>query len=486
MTEQGLKEKTIASLLWKFSERLASHLVTFIVTIILARLLLPNDYGIVALAMVFVNIANVFISSGLNTSLIQKKDVDNIDYSTIFYATVVLSVIIYLILYAIAPYFAELYDNPEIKGVLRVLGLILPLSSFNAIQQANVSRNLNFKYFFFATLSSATLAGLIGVILAYCNLGVWALVGQQLSNITFNTISLYAIVKWHPLLIFSWKRFGNLFTFGANLMIANFIGAIFNQLRNFVVGTKYTPTDLAFLTTGDAFPSIISNNIDASINSVLFPALSKVQNSKEDVKRALRRAMMTSSYIVNPALLFLMATADNIVLLLLTEKWIFSVPYIRILSFGYCIGTLAAANLQAINAIGRSDITLKLEFFKKPFFLIIILVTMYISPMAIAIGTSLYNFVSLAVNLYPNKKLIDYGLTDQLKDVLPQFILSIIVSVFVYVCGLIIPNLHLAILIQLITGISLYILLSKILHLESYEYIMVNVKQLKDKFSKNR
>ena len=471
MSTQQLKSKTITSFIWRFSERLASHFVSFVVTIVLARLLMPNDYGIVALAMVFVNIANVFISSGLNTSLIQKKDVDNIDYSTIFYATALLSVVVYGGLYVGAPYFAALYDNYEIVEVLRVLGLLLPLSSFNAIQQANVSRNLNFKYFFFATLFSAILAGIFGILLAYFGFGVWALVGQQLSNITFNTITLYSIVKWHPQRVFSFERLKQMLGFGVNLMLANFIGAIFSQLRNFLVGTKYTPSDLAYMTTGDSFPSLISNNIDASINTVLFPALSKVQNNKEDVKKGMRRAMMTSCYLVVPALFLLIAIADHLVIVLLTEKWAFSIPYLQILSLGYCFSILSNANLQSFNAIGRSDITFKLEFVKKPFLLLILFITMQISPLAIAIGTTIYSVIALIVNLYPNKKLIDYGILEQVCDVIPQFLLSFIMAVVVFLVGLIDMNMIALLIIQVVVGMVMYLAMSYYCKLESFVYL---------------
>lgn len=482
INNQQLKSKTITGFIWRFSERLASHFISFVVTLVLARLLMPDDYGIVALAMVFVNIANVFISSGLNTSLIQKKDVDDVDYSTIFYATAALSIVVYGLLYVGAPSLAKLYDNNKIADVLRVLGLILPLSSFNAIQQAIVSRNLNFKYFFIATFISAILAGALGIALAFYDFGVWALVCQQLSNIAFNTIALYSIVKWHPQQVFSFERLKQMLGFGVNLMLANFIGAIFNQLRNFLVGTKYTPSDLAYMTTGDSFPSLISNNIDASINTVLFPALSKVQNSKTDVRRGMRRAMMISSYLVVPALFLLIAVADHLVLVLLTDKWIFCIPYLRILSLGYCFSVLSNANLQTFNAIGRSDITFKLEFIKKPVLLMILLGTMQISPFAIAIGTTVYGIVALIVNLYPNKKLIDYGIIEQLKDVIPQFLISIIVAFLVYSIGFIDMNITVLLLIQILTGVFMYILISFSLRLESFLYLKSLVKEYKSKF----
>lgn len=471
MYSQDLKSKTIKGFIWRFNERLISHLINFVATLVLARLLMPEDYGVIAIVMVFVNIANVFVINGLNTALVQKKNVDDIDYDTVFYATLILSSILYLILYFMAPYIALYYNNTEVSKVLRVLGLLLPLSSFNSVQNAKVSRNLNFKYFFFVTSISVLISGFAGVLLALCDYGVWALVGQQLSNVILSTIFLSSIIRWHPKIRFSYNRLKGFINFGGNLMFASLFGTIFNQLRNFLVGMKYTPADLAYMTTGDSFPSLISNNIDASINAVLFPALSKVQDDRNEVKQGMRRAMMSSCYIVVPCLFMLIGIADKLVLLLLTDKWIAAVPYVRILSVGYCFSILSNANLQSLSAIGRSDIVLKLEFFKKPFLLLILLVSMHISPLAIAGGTTIYSFIVLIINLYPNKKLINYGLLEQFKDVTPQFFLSIIMSIVVFVIGYVNLNIIFVLSIQIISGILIYIGLSHLFKLQSYMYL---------------
>ena len=478
-SKQELKSKSISGFFWRFSERLASHLVMSLVTIVLARLLMPDDYGVVALAMVFVNVANVFITNGLNTSLIQKKEVDEFDFSTIFYATLLLSLGLYLLLFLLSPLVAEIYDNDKVCNVLRVLGLFIPLSSFNSIQQAKVTRNLDFRKIFVATLCGSILSGCLGVGLALIGFGVWALVGQQLSNIFFNTITLSFIIRWKPKPIFSIDRFKNMFGFGTNLMFASFIGSLFNQLRNFIVGLKYTPSDLAYFTTGDMFPILISNNVDVAINSVLFPAISKIQDNMEDVRKAMRRSMMTSSFIVVPALLTLAVVADKLVLVLLTEKWFFCIPYIQILSIGYCFSSLGTANLQAINAIGRSDITLKLETIKKIIFIIIIIAAAQISPLMIAIGSAVYNFIATLINLYPNKKLINYGIKKQLMDVMPQFLLSFAVAALVYFVGKLPLNNLLCLIIQLTLGVVTYILLSFWFSMESFLYIRQTIKEMR-------
>ena len=475
---RDLKSKSISGFFWRFSERLASHLVMSIVTIVLARLLMPDDFGVVALAMVFVNVANVFVVNGLNTSLVQKKDIDETDCSTIFYATLLLSVVLYIVICLLSPLIADIYDNERVNSLLRVLGLFIPLSSFNSVQQAMVSRNLDFKKIFIATLCGSLLAGSIGIGMALVGMGVWALVGQQLSNIFFNTITLSFIIRWKPKFVFSVDRFKKMFGFGTNLMLASFIGSLFNQLRNFIVGFKYTPSDLAYFTTGDMFPVLISNNVDVAISSVLFPAISKIQDNLEEVKKAMRRSMMTSSYVLVPSLLLLAAIADKLVIILLTEKWLSCVPYIQILSIGYCFSSLGTANLQAINAIGRSDVTLRLEIYKKGIFVLFIFAAAQISPLMIAVGSMAYNFIATLINLFPNKKLINYGIESQLRDVMPQFLVSIIVALMVYMIGRLPINYLLCFVLQLVVGPTSYILISYWLSLESYLYIRQTVKDI--------
>lgn len=362
--ENDLKKKTVGGFFWRFGERIASQSVSFIISIILARLLFPQEYGVIALSMVFINITNVFAVSGLGTSLIQKKDADDVDFSTMFYAGIFISVALYGLLFLAAPFIADLYHSELVCPVLRALGLVVPIQAVNSIQQAAVSRGLDFKKFFFATSVGTVVSGIVGVALAYTGFGVWALVGQQLTNHVVNTLTLNRIIRWRPQWAFSYSRFKGLFSFGSKLMCANFIGTFFNELKSFIVGARYTPADLAFYNRGESMPALIGNNVNTTINAVLFPAISKLQDDKEGVKRAIRRSMMTSSYVMFPLLFILAATADKVVLILLTEKWMPCVPFMRVLCIGYCMTVLSTANIQAVNAVGRSDITLKLEFIK--------------------------------------------------------------------------------------------------------------------------
>lgn len=481
MQDNELKNKAIKGFLWRFGERIASQSVSFVISIILARLLLPHEYGVIALSMVFINVTNALAISGLGTSLIQKKYADDVDFCTMFYAGLVVSFALYVLLFVLSPYIASLYNNDLVCPVLRALGLSIPIQAINSIQQASVSRKMDFKNFFYATSIGTIVSGVVGVIMAYCGYGVWALVAQQLTNYTVNTLTMNLIIKWRPKLLFSYERFKVLFSFGSKLMLTSFIGSFFNELKSFIVGAKYTPADLAFYNRGETLPALVSNNVNMTINAVLFPAFSKLQDDKECIKHAVRRSMMTCGYVMFPLLFLLAATADKIILILLTEKWMACVPFMQVLCINHCWGVLGTANFQTINVVGRSDIALKLEFIKKPIYVVAIVSAMFISPLAIAVANTIYGFVGVIMNAWPNRKLINYTFTEQIKDVSPQFLISIGVAGVVYLIGLLHINIYVLLFIQLSVGIGAYWFITKILSLESYHYIISTIKTFKKK-----
>ena len=472
----SLKRKTISGFIWKFGERILSQLISFAVSIILARLLMPKEYGVIAIAMIFITISNVLASSGLGTSLVQKRDADNVDFSTMFYSGIVLSFILYIILYITSPYIATIYKNSLICPVLRVLGIIIPISSINSIQQAAVARKLDFKKFFYATSVGSVLSGIIGILMAYCGYGVWALVVQQLCNVIINTITLNLIIKWRPTLVFSYSRFKELFGFGVKFMFTNLIGTFFAQLKGLIIGAKYTETDLAYYNRGENFPSLLSNNIANSINAVLFPALAKVQDDRDKLKKIVRRSMRTSSFIMCPLLFFLTATANNIVHILLTDKWMLCVPFIQVISVSYVFKIFSTTSIQSLNAIGRSDIPLKLEFLKKPIYLLLILGAMWISPIAIAVANTIFDLIEVVINTFPNNKHIKYTFKEQFFDVVPNFILSAIIAIVVFFVGYLHINSLQLLIAQFSLFMSLYFGYAYITKNESLLYILNTAK----------
>ena len=475
---ENLKIKTISGFFWKFGERILSQFISFAVSIILARLLMPKEYGVIAIAMIFITISNVLATSGLGTSLIQKKNADNIDFSTMFYSGIILSIFLYFILYTASPSIARLYNNDQISPVLRALGIIIPISAINSIQQAAVSRKLDFKKFFYATSVGSIVSGIIGVLLAYKGFGVWALVAQQLSDNIINTLTLNKIIKWRPSLVFSYQRFKELFGFGIKFMFTNLIGTFFAQLKGLIIGAKYTESDLAYYNRGENFPGILSNNIANSINAVLFPALTKVQDDSDELKKIVRRSMRTSCFIMCPLLFLLTAVSKEIVQILLTDKWLLCVPFIQIISISYIFKIFSITSIQSLNAIGRSDIPLKLEFIKKPIYLLLILSSMWISPIAIAVANMVFDFIEVIINAFPNKKYIYYTYKEQFLDVAPNFLISAIIAFVVFLVGKIHINIGLLLAIQVSLYLVLYIGYAYLTHSESYTYILNIAKDI--------
>ena len=465
------KNKVAYGLFWKFMERMGAQVVTFALSIILARLLEPNDYGIIALILAFIAIADVFAEGGFGNALIQKKDADNTDFSTVFYFNIVFSSVIYLILFLLAPIIASFFQNSLLKDTIRVLGLRVPIAAVNSVQKAFVSRNMLFKRFFYSTLGGTLFSAIIGIVLAYSGFGVWALVIQYLSNTIIDTIVLWFTVKWRPDKIFSLERLEKLFSFGWKLLCSGLIETIYQQLRNLIIGKIYTKQDLAFYNRGNQYPSLVVNNINTSISSVLFPVIAQSQEDKKRVRDITRRSIMISSYIMCPIMMGLALIAKPLIEIMLTSKWLDCVPFLQISCFTYAFYPIHTSNLEAIKAVGRSDLFLKLEIVKKIIGVLVLIFIMKHGVMAIALSGIGITIVTSIINAYPNKKLLGYSYIEQIKDVLPGIFLSIIMGIPVFFLGTIQLDNIMKIFIQIVVGGIIYIVLSIIFKNESFKYI---------------
>lgn len=468
--------KTISNFIWRFAERCGAQLVTFLVSIVLARILTPEDYGTIALVTVFTTILQVFVDSGLGTALIQKKDADDLDFSSVFYFNIIVCVILYGVMFIVAPLIAEFYGDMSLTLVVRIISLTIVISGVKGIQQAYVSRYMLFKRFFFSTLGGTIFSAFLGIGMAYAGFGVWALVVQQLSNAAIDTLILWLTVKWRPKWMFSWKRLMYLLSFGWKLLVSALLDTVYNNLRNLIIGKIYSASDLAYYNQGDKFPKVIVTNINTSIDSVLLPSMSSVQDDHERVKRMTRRAIKTSTYIMAPLMMGLAFCATPIVQLILTDKWLPCVPYLRIFCFTYMFWPIHTANLNAINALGRSDLFLKLEIIKKIMGMTLLLCTMKISVMAMAYSLIVSSILSQIINSWPNRRLLHYGYAEQLKDILPAIVLAVIMGFLVSLVQLFGLNSAITLLIEIPLGALIYILGSTILRLESFEYILGVIK----------
>lgn len=472
----GAKEKVVSNFIWRFAERVGAQGVKLIVELVLARLLLPDDYGLIALVTVFITILNVFVDSGLGNALIQKKDADDLDFSSVFWFNIVWCLILYGFLFLTSPAFADYYGRQELSQVLRVLGLQVVISGVKNVEQAYVSRTMQFKRFFFATLGGTLGAAVIGVWMAYNGYGVWALVAQQLFNTLVDTIILWITVKWRPKFQFSIARLRTLFSFGWKLLLSALIDTIYTEIRQLIIGKRYASSDLAFYNRGRQFPFLFVGNVNTAIDSVLLPTMSKEQDDRERVKSMTRRSIQVSTFLMAPLMMGLAFVGEPFVRLLLTEKWLPCVPFMRIFCITFMFYPIHTANLNAIKAMGRSDLFLKLEIAKKVVGLAALFITMNISVMAMAYSLLVTSVLSQIINSWPNWKLLNYRYTDQLKDMLP----SIVLAVFMGICVLHFQRLELpdilTLLIQIITGGAIYIMGAKLLKFDSYGYVLSMAK----------
>ena len=474
----------MSNFLWRLAERFGAQGVAFVVSIVLARLLAPEAYGTIALVTVFTQILNVFIDSGFGNALIQKKDADDLDFSTVFYFNIAICVLLYLGMFLAAPLIAKFYNDASLTPVVRVLSLTLIISGVKNVQQAYVSRTMQFKRFFFATLGGTIGAAVIGIAMAYFGFGVWALVAQQIFNATVDTLILWITVKWRPKWMFSWQRLKGLFSFGWKLLASSLLDTVYSDLRQLIIGKMYTKTDLAQYNRGKQLPDLLVNNIDTSINSVLLPAMSQVQDNPERVKNMTRRAMKTSTYVIAPVMMGLAFTAESVIHLILTEKWLPCVPFLRIFCITYMFYPVNTTNLNAIKAMGRSDLFLKLETIKKVIGLIVLLGTMWFGVMAMAYSLLFTSITSQIINSWPNKKLLDYSYPEQIRDILPGILLAVFMGCCVYPVKWIGFSDLLTLFIQVVMGACIYIGGSALLKLEGFRYLWEQLKPVWRKIGK--
>lgn len=465
------KQKVLSGLFWRFAERCGAQGVSFVVSIVLARLLAPEVYGTIALITVFTAVLQVFVDSGMGNALIQKKDADNDDFSTVFYFNMAVCCVLYLGMYIAAPYIAEFYNDGELTAVVRVLSLTLIISGVKNVQQAYVSRNMLFKNFFYATLGGTIGAAAIGIAMAYMGYGVWALVVQQVFNAAVDTVILWITVKWRPGRTFSLQKLKGLFSFGWKMLVSGLLDTIYGNLRQLLVGKIYSSSDLAYYNRGQQFPNFIVNNINSSIDSVLFPVMSSVQDDRERVKDMTRKSIKVSVYVMAPLMMGLAFTAESVVRLVLTDKWLACIPFLRIFSITYMFYPIHTANLNAIKAMGRSDLFLKLEIIKKGVGLILMISSIQFGVLAMAYSMLLGNVISQVINSWPNRKLLGYSYADQIKDILPSILLAVFMGICVYMVTFFNLSSFITLCIQMISGALIYIISSAVFKMDSFLYL---------------
>ena len=464
-------KSVFSNVIWRLLERFGAQGVTFIVSIVLARLLDPEVYGTVALVTAITTILQVFVDSGFASALMQKKNPDDLDYSSVFYFNVVFCFVLYWAMFFSAPLIANFYERTELINLIRVISLIIPISALKNVQQSYVSKNMLFKKFFWSTLGGTIGAGVIGITMAFFGFGVWSLVAQLLFNTFVDTLILWITVKWRPKLVFSFARLKSLFKYGWKMFASHILDTTYNNLRSLIIGKKYESEDLAFYNKGMSFPNLITTNVNTSIDSVLLPSMASAQDNKKELKGMTRRSIKVATFIIMPMMTGLAVCATPLIKILLTEKWLPCVFFLRVFCITYAFYPINTANLNAIKALGRSDVFLKLEIIKKIVGIAAILSTMWISVEALALSLIATSLMSQIINSWPNRRLLDYKYHEQLIDIMPTIALNVIMGTLVFSITFLNLSDWITLLIQVPLGITIYFVGSIIFKNDSFSYI---------------
>lgn len=452
----SVRSKLLHGVAWNFTEKILVKAVSFVISIILARLLAPSDYGLTGMLAVFLSVSSVFIEGGLAKALIQRQDCQDIDYSTAFVTNVSMSLVIYVVLFFAAPLIADFYDEPLLVSLTRAMALTIVLGSFNIVQRAKLMANVDFKSLAQINVLSIIVTGAIGITMAYLGYGVWALVGQAIGSTLFLIFIFPFYSKWKPSLRFSKESFFRLFGYGAKLMITGVYSVIFNNIATICIGKAYKSQQLGYYTRASQFPDLISFTVNDVLGTVTFPVLSELQNDKDRLVAVYRKSLLATALVIFPVMVLCALLAYPLVLILLTEKWVPCVVLMQWLCLARIFTPLSALNMNILNAVGRSDLFMKLDFSKAPLTIIILAITIPISVEAIVIGSFVDSFLCFFINAYLPGRMFGYGAWQQLKD-WKYIILSILLmSVAVYLFMLVVQNVWLQLFIGGTIGIVVY------------------------------
>lgn len=449
----------VFNFIYKFLERAGSQVISIIVTIILARLLEVSDFGAIEIVTVIVSICQIFVQSGLNSALIQKKDVTQEDFSVTFFVNTAIAFFLYIILFVISPSIEKFYAIDGLTNYIRVTGLVLLPCSMMSIQYALLAKSFQFRKQMICSVLSMILGAVVGIVMAYKGLGIWSFVAYQIVTYWSSPLIALIVVRWMPSHIDSFKRIVPLFKFGIRILIASFIDNIYNDITSLIIGKKFTPSQLALYGKGKQFPQALITSVNGSIQSVAFPYLAKHQDSRNEMKDRLSGLIKMSSFVVFPIMFGLIACAKPFVLTILTEKWIMAVPYIQLMCIVFVAWPIFTANAWVLNAIGRSDLYLKTEIIKKVinFVSLVLCVVLFDSISAIIIGQIVVIPINVAINMVVNKRIIGYSVKELLSDIASPLLLSVIMGVIVYQFQNI-SNFYIALIVQVLVGVSVYLI----------------------------
>lgn len=472
-------KKTLRALIWSFSERITAQLISTVVTIVLARLLMPEHYGMVSIVTVMITLLNVFVTGGFGTALVQKREADGVDFDTAFWLSFSVSILAYMLLYVIAPAVSSFYDMPLLKRIIRTMGMNLPLSAINSVQQAEIQRAMEFRKFFWATLIGTLISGVVGIALAFYGAGVWALVVQSLVNTSINTIAFFIIGSWKPRFQFSAEKARTIWSYGWKVLMTQLVYTLEGDVRSLIVGKVFGSSDLAYYDQGKKYPALLVNNISTTIDKVMLPAYSQQRDSQERLRSMLRRSVRIGIYMLAPLLFGLSMVAESFVSVFFTEKWLPCVPYIQIFCLSYLTRPLESSCHQILLAVGKSGTVLACMFLISGVGLLFTLYSVFIlqSVFAIAAFSLASTLISVMVFFVCVNKNIGYPIREQMEDIVPSLLVALVMCGGVYAIGCLSMTPFSRMLLQIVVGAFIYILLSYLFKIEPFVYIITMLKK---------
>lgn len=477
----SLKEKTVKGVVWSSIDRFTSQGISFVFSMLIARMLMPSDYGVVAMLGIFMAVSGCFIDSGFGTALVRKIDRTETDFSTVFYFNNVVAILFYGLLWLASPYIAAFYDLPLLEDVTKIVGLNLIVGTLGAIQGTKLSIAIDFKTRAKISVITTVFTGVVGLYLAYKGYGVWALVFQGLSSNVLRTLLLWGYVKWKPQWVFSWKSFRELFSFGSKMLASGLLDTIYNNIYTIVIGKCFNSTALGVYSRADGLAQFPSSNITGVIQGVTFPVLSSIQNDEERLAVGYKKLLRLSAFIIFPLMVGLAAVADPFIRLVLTDKWEGTIYYLQILCFALMWYPIHAINLNLLIVKGHSDYFLKLEIYKKIMGVTMLCITFPFGLVTMCYGRILGNIIGVALNTYYTNKLIGYGFFSQMKDMLHVLIHSLVMGTIAFWVVCMLPNLWLKLIVGILTGMVYYIVGAYLMKFEEFDELLRILKLKKAK-----
>lgn len=473
----GLKDKAVKGVFWTSLGNVANFSVNFVVGIILARLLSPSDYGLIAMITVFFSIAQCFISSGFGNALVRKQDVTNDDFSTAFIFNVSASIIFFVILFLVAPLIADFYNKPILASLVRAESICMVIGSINIVQNTRFTRRIDFKTTMKIGLTTNIVGSVVGISSAYSGLGVWAIVVMDITRQLVSSTLLWKASPWRPKMIWSKKSFQYLWGYGSKLLASNLLNTIYNNIYPIVIGKFFSAASLGNYTRAQGFVTFPSSNITSVVQRVTFPVLSQIQEDDERLIAGYRRMLKMITFVVFPMTIGMAAVAKPMVLVLLTDKWAECIPYLQLLCFSAMWHPVHAINLNLLQVKGRSDLFLKLEIIKKVIATVVMVVAIPFGVLAMCAGTVLTSYASLFLNTYYTGKLVDYSIFKQLKDLFPSIVLSLLMGGLSFFFSIYLENMLIALIVGVLSGTVFYLAMAKMTRMEMLKEFVDIIKR---------